>query len=307
MAKSFVVSVPDQGLIDLLTPHVSDVELVVWDLEGPAPLPEIDIVVPPYMASPGLLHQLTTTSTRLVQYASIGFDGVAAVLPPGIVLANAATVHESSTAELALALILASQRGIVDFVHQQDAGVWQKRSYNSLADRTVLLLGYGGVGKAIEERLLPFETEVVRVASRARTDEHGRIHGMDELDELLPQADIVILGVPLSDATRGLADAAFLAKLQDGALVVNIARGPVVDTDALLAELNSGRLRAAIDVTDPEPLPEGHPLWSAPNLLISPHVGGATSAMWPRLVKLIVQQIERTKAGEEPVNVVLRS
>jgi len=307
MAAPLVVSVPGRTLLEGLAPLVEAVEFVEWDVSGPAPRSEIDIVVPPYMGGTERFGLLGTTRSRLVQSQSIGYDGVEEVLPPGIVFANAATVHETSTAELTVALILAAQRGIPDFVRAQDAGRWEPARLASLADRRVLLIGYGGVGKAIEERLRPFEVEIVRVASRARDEDAGHVHGMDELPDLLPGADIVVLGVPLTDGTRGLADAAFLAAMADGALLVNIARGPVVDTAALVAELASGRLRAALDVTDPEPLPPGHPLWSAPNLLISPHVGGATSAMMPRAIRLIAEQIRRMQAGEEPLNVVLRT
>jgi len=307
MAQPLVVSLPLQEFVGLLKPHVHDVDFVLWDLSGPAPRSEIDIVVPPYPTRPEVFPRLSSVRTRLVQSGSIGFDGVAEKLPPGVVFANAASVHETSTAELTLALILASLRGIPDFVRAQDAGRWAPQTRPSLADSTVLLLGYGGVGKAIEARLLPFETRVVRVAAHARSEESGAVHGMDELDALLPEADIVVLAMPLNTSSRGLADAAFLARMKDGALLVNIARGPVVVTDALLAELSSGRLHAALDVTDPEPLPAGHPLWRAPNLLVSPHVGGASDALFPRLRRLIVEQIERMQRGEEPVNVVLRS
>ncbi|HVL61911.1 MAG TPA: NAD(P)-dependent oxidoreductase, partial [Microbacterium sp.] len=170
-----------------------------------------------------------------------------------------------------------------------------------------LLLGYGGVGRAIEARLAPFEVELVRVASRARDDAEGHIHGIDELPELLPTADIVIVGVPLTDATTGLVDGAFLSAIPDGALVVNIARGGVADTKAVLQHATRGRLRYATDVTDPEPLPTGHPLFDLPNVLVSPHVGGASTAMMPRMARLLRDQIERMSRGEQPRNVVLRS
>jgi phosphoglycerate dehydrogenase-like enzyme len=169
----------------------------------------------------------------------------------------------------------------------------------------VLLVGYGGVGKAIEARLLPFETEVTRLASRGRDDERGRIHGIDSLFEQLPLHDIVVVSVPLSEQTRHLVDNRFLAAMADGALLVNVARGPVADTEALLRETASGRLRAALDVTDPEPLPQDHPLWKVPGVLITPHVGGASSAMLPRVARLIRKQIGLLQAGQEPVNVVL--
>jgi len=286
------------------------VEVLEWDLEGPPPVASgrrIDVVVPPYMGASARLGALAGLDVGLVQSQSIGYDDIADALPPGHVFANAATVHETSTAELTLALVLAAQRGIPDFVRAAAEGRWAPARHESLADRRVLLIGYGGVGRAIEERLAPFEVELTRVASRARDDERGRIHGIDELPQLLPDAEIVIVGVPLSDATTGLVDADFLAALPDGALVVNIARGKVADTDAILAEARTGRLRFALDVTEPEPLPQGHPLFALPNVLVSPHVGGASTAMMPRMARLLREQIERMLRGDEPVNVVLRS
>jgi phosphoglycerate dehydrogenase-like enzyme len=163
------------------------------------------------------------------------------------------------------------------------------------------------VGKAVEARLAGFEVEVTRVAARAREEAGVRVHGIDELPALLPDADIVVIGTPLTDATRHLVDDAFLSALPDGALVVNVARGAVADTDAVLDHARRGRLRFALDVSDPEPLPQGHPLFALPNVLISPHVGGATSAMLPRMARLLRRQIERMLAGEPPLNVVLRT
>ncbi|MCU1443967.1 MAG: hydroxyacid dehydrogenase [Cryobacterium sp.] len=301
------VSVPGTALRKALGAVPAGVDIVEWDLTGPPPAQAIDIVVQPYMNGSAGLASLATVKTRLVQSQSIGYDDVEKVLPPGNVFANAVTVHEASTSELTLALILASQRGIPDFVRAAEQGKWAPARHESLADRTILLVGYGGVGKAIEARLLPFETTVVRVASTARSDENGRIHGIDELPDLLPSADIVVIGVPLNESTTGLVDDGFLARMPDGALLVNIARGKVADTDALIAHAASGRLRLALDVTDPEPLPAGHPLFSLPNVLISPHVGGASTAMMPRMGRLLSRQIERMLRGDEPENVVLRS
>lgn len=271
------------------------VELVEWNLDGPPPAAasrrRIDIVVTPYMDASAKLGALAGVDVGLVQSQSIGYDDVPGALPPGHVFANAASVHETSTSELAVGLVIAAQRGIPDFVLAAAEGRWAPARHESLADRRVLLLGYGGVGEAIEARLAPFEVELTRVASRARDDEHGHIHGIDELPKLLPQAEIVIVGVPLTDATTGLVDAGFLAQLPDGALVVNIARGPVADTDAILAEATSGRLRFALDVTDPEPLPEGHSLWSSPGVLVVPHVGGASPASLPRMGRYLHRQL----------------
>jgi phosphoglycerate dehydrogenase-like enzyme len=287
------------------------VELVEWDMAEPPPAAasgrRIDIVVPPYMGAAARLGALDGLEVGLVQSQAIGYDDVPDALPPGHVFANAASVHETSTAELAIGLAIAAQRGIPDFVRAAGEGRWAPARHASLADRRVLLLGYGGVGRAIEARLAPFEVELTRVASRARDDDRGRIHGIDELPALLPDAEVVIVVVPLTDDTTRLVDAGFLAALPDGALVVNVARGPVADTDAILAEATSGRLRFALDVTDPEPLPDGHPLFALPDVLVSPHVGGATSAMMPRMARLLRDQIERMVRGDEPRNVVLRT
>ncbi|GAA1507276.1 phosphoglycerate dehydrogenase-like enzyme [Agromyces terreus] len=307
MTDRLLVSLPGATLRDAIGPLPECVEVVLWDLSGPAPAEHLDLVVPPYMGASAKLGALEGVSTRLVQSQSIGYDDVEAALPPGHVYANAASVHETSTAELTLALVLAAQRGIPEFVRAADEGRWAPERRASLADRRVLLVGVGGVGEAIEDRLAPFEVEITRVGSRARDDARGRVHGTDELPELLPNAEIVIVGVPLTEATTGLVDAEFLAALPDGALVVNIARGRVADTDAILAEARSGRLRFALDVTEPEPLPEGHPLFALPNVLVTPHVGGASTAMMPRMARLVRDQVERMLRGDEPRNVVLRS
>ena len=304
MSARLRVSLPSRELVEALEP-ADGVEFVLWDLTGDAPDGRLDLLVPPYMGSTGALAALEGADVGLVQSQSIGYDGVADVLPAGVAFANAAGVHETSTAELALGMMIAAQRGIPEFARHQATGYWDRGQRPSLADRRVLLVGYGGVGKAIEARLLPFETEVTRLASRARQDAAGTIHGIDALYDQLPLHEIVVVSVPLSEDTRQLVDAKFLAAMQDGALLVNVARGQVADTEALLAETASSRLRAALDVTDPEPLPADHPLWTTPGVLITPHVGGASSAMFPRMVKLVRKQIGLLLEGRDPVNVVL--
>ncbi|MFF1696999.1 2-hydroxyacid dehydrogenase [Streptomyces sp. NPDC058257] len=249
------------------------------------------------------------TSVRAVQTLTAGIDHVQSglkFLAPGVQLCNAKGVHEASTAELALALTLASLRGIPRFVEGQRQEDWRSGFYPALADKSVLIVGYGSIGSAIEDRLAPFEcARVARVARSARATERGPVHPLAELPALLPEADVVILSTPLTDTSRGLVSADFLARMKDGALLVNVARGPVVDTKALLAELESGRITAALDVTDPEPLPAGHPLWQAPGVLISPHVGGSTSAFLPRAKRLLAGQLTRHVAGDPLANVVL--
>ena len=302
-----LVSVPDSRVRNLFDEVPQGVMVIEWDMTGPAPIDSIDIVVPPYMDATGKLAQLASVKTRLVQSLSLGYDGVEKVLPSGHVFANAASVHETSTAELTVALVLASQRGIPKFVRDAAEGRWAPDFLPSLADQTVLVIGYSGVGQAIEARLIPFEVTVVRVAHTARSDERGVIHGIESLPELLPLADIVVIAVPLTDDTMHLVDDAFLTLMRDQSLLVNIARGKVADTDALLSHASAGRLRLALDVTDPEPLPEGHPLFGLTNVLITPHVGGATSAMLPRAARLLTEQILRMQRGDAPLNVVLRS
>ncbi|WP_406342317.1 2-hydroxyacid dehydrogenase [Streptomyces sp. NBC_00648] len=249
------------------------------------------------------------TGVRVVQTLSAGIDHVQpglGALPTGVRLCNARGVHEASTAELTLALILASLRGIPSFVAGQEKEEWRSGFYPALADKSVLIVGYGSIGAAIEDRLAPFEcARVARVARSWRTTARGPVHPLTELPALLPEADVVVLSTPLTEQTKGLAGAEFLGRMKDGALLVNVARGPVVDTKALLAELESGRIRAALDVTDPEPLPAGHPLWHAPNVLISPHVGGSTSAFLPRAKTLIARQLTKYAAGQPLDNVVL--
>lgn len=302
---NLVVSVPTAQLQRDLQPVPDGVEIVVWTMDAPAPRTRFDMVVPPYMSMERVLGRLEGVEVGLVQGQSIGYEGVADILPAGMVFANAASVHEASTAELAVALILAAQRQLADFVRAQAEGRWAPVFADSLADRRVLLLGYGGVGTAVEARLAPFEVDVTRVASRARIEGGMPVHGVDELPSLLPDADIVVVTLPGGDATRRIVDDAFLAALPDGALVVNVGRGSLVDTEALVDHVGRGRIRAALDVTDPEPLPADHPLWSLPGVLIAPHVGGASSAMRPRIARLVRAQIDRLVAGEEPLNVVL--
>lgn len=245
---------------------------------------------------------------QVIQTLTAGIDHVTpalSALAPGVRLCNARGVHDASTSELALTLILASLRGIPGFVRDQGQERWQTAMRPALADKTVLIVGYGSIGQAIEERLLPFEVErVERVARSARQAQHGPVHAMSELAGLLPAADVVVLATPLTPQTRHLVDASFLERMKDGALLVNIARGGVVDTDALLAELRSERLCAALDVTDPEPLPAGHPLWHAPGLLLTPHVGGPTSAFLPRAVRLLRDQLSRFAQGDALRHVV---
>jgi phosphoglycerate dehydrogenase-like enzyme len=271
------------------------------EADVPGSIGEVEVYVPPYRFSEldsALIPRMS--SLKVVQTMTAGVEHVRPHVPDGVLLCNGRGIHDASTAELAMTLMLASLRGVPGFVRAQDAGVWMHGTRPSLADSTVLIVGYGAIGEALERRLAGFEVEVVRVARSAREG----VHGYDELAGLLPGADVVVLVVPLTDLTRGLVDEAFLDRMKDGALLVNVSRGAVVETCALLAALRSGRISAALDVTDPEPLPVDHPLWGAPNLLVTPHVGGASTAMEPRAHRLVRDQLARFAAGEPLVNVM---
>jgi phosphoglycerate dehydrogenase-like enzyme len=284
--------VPDNLRFETVLPTPDDM---------PGSVEEVEFYVPAYDLGPGhgrLLGRMPRL--KVVQTLTAGVDHIRNEVPQGVVLCNGRGIHNASTAELALTLTLASLRGIPGFVRDQDAEQWHQGWRMSLADKTVLVVGYGDIGRDIEARLLPFEVDVLRVA---RTPRDG-VHAMADLPDLLPLADVVVLIVPGTTETRGLVDAEFLARMRKGALLVNVARGPVVVTDDLVDALRSGHVRAALDVTDPEPLPAGHALWSAPNVLITPHVGGATPAMWPRAYRLVRRQLERFAAGKPVENVM---
>ena len=283
-------------------PSGVDVDVYDGNSAPPSTIQDVELYVIPYMvASREPLEVIRSMpSLRVAQTLTAGVDNFLPYVREGVTLCNARGVHDPSTAELAVALVLASLRGFPDFVRAQDRGEWASQQRPSLADRTVLIVGYGSVGAAVEARLAGFECTVLRVARRAREG----VADMSALADLLPRADVVVLTVPMTDETVGLVDGSFLAAMRDGALLVNVARGPVVVTDALLAELQGGRLRAALDVTDPEPLPTGHPLWSAPGLLLSPHVGGNTSSFLPRARRLVAEQVRRYCTGGSLLNVI---
>ncbi|MEO3935852.1 2-hydroxyacid dehydrogenase [Dermatophilaceae bacterium Soc4.6] len=308
------MTLPDQEWIDAIGPlgdvgGVDQLEVVPWDLHGPHPrADEIEVVVPPYLDQQLQLSLLSDLpSLRLVQVLTAGYDHVVPHLPQGVRLANAVGVHDASTAELTLALTLAALRGLPQFVQAQGRGEWlATQRWPALADKRVLVVGYGNVGRAIVRRLLPFEVEVTAVASRARAGDElvTAVHGLDELPDLLPHHEVVVVIVPLTASTAGLVDAAFLGAMPDGSLLVNMSRGKVADTDAIVAAAATGRLRFALDVTDPEPLPADHPLWSAPGVLVSPHVGGASTAFLPRARALVREQLRRYAAGQPVQHVV---
>jgi phosphoglycerate dehydrogenase-like enzyme len=288
-------------------PEGIDVDLYRADGDGwPDSITEVEFYVLPYMKGEEVLDRVGDMSRlRVIQTLTAGVENFLPYVPEGVTLCNAAGVHDASTAELAVALALASGRSLDHFARNQTSGAWEPlRLGISLADQRVLIIGHGHIGAAIERRLAGFEiASVTRVARRPRT-EPVLVHSVEELPKLLPNADVVFLVAPHTPQTEGMIGSKELAALPDGALLVNVARGKLVDTVALLAETSTGRIRAALDVTDPEPLPPEHPLWRTPGVLISPHVGGASTAFFPRADRLIAAQLDRFAAGQELENII---
>jgi phosphoglycerate dehydrogenase-like enzyme len=261
-------------------------------------LETVDFLVPGSVY-PELLERMPAlTRVAVVQVLSAGTDWVEPYVPPQATLCSARGARDAPVAEWVMGALLGVTSQLVECARVQ---TWTKRSLVDLGSWRVLIVGMGSIGRQIQQYLVPFGTEVIGVASRARNG----VHGIDELPELLPSADAVVLLAPLTDATRGLIGTRELTLMRDGAVLVNAARGPVVDTDALVAETTTGRLRAVLDVTDPEPLPDDHPLWSAPGVVaITPHIAGDSPTGNTRAVELAAEQLARWCAGEELLNIV---
>ncbi len=299
-----LVTAPTPRALDALRERTTGIDTVLWDFTTPPPADRIDMAIAPYMAPAASLAPVADANVGVLHLLSIGFDGVRDAVGADILICNAAGAHEEATAELALAMILASRRGIPGFVRAQDCARWEQRFSIGLRGQRALVIGAGGVGTALTQRLLACGVHVERVGRSARRDELGRVIASAEMREHLPTSDIVVLAVPLTAETKGLVDAEFLAALPDDALIVNVARGPVVDTAALTAQLDTGRLFAALDVVDPEPLPADHPLWSQHRALIIPHVGGRVDTMHDALDDLLADQVERLRGGQQLRNVL---
>jgi phosphoglycerate dehydrogenase-like enzyme len=266
-----------------------------------ADLESIEFYGPRYMGGPQAIAMVPQMkSLKVIQSPNAGVDDVLKIRPEGVTLCNAAGVHDASTAELAVGLAIASRRGFAPFAIQQQAQHWQHERMPSLSDSKIAIIGFGNIGKTIMKMLSGFEVTVTPFSKSGRD---GSLT-FDHFDRLLPTFDVVILIVPLTDQTRHLMNAERLAAMKDGAALINVARGAVVDTEALIRELNSGRITAGLDVTDPEPLPDGHPLWSARNVIITPHVGGDSEAFTPRGRKLVEEQLARFAAGEPLLHIV---
>jgi len=281
-----------------------DVTVDLYDGGGIVPdsLDDVEFYVPVLLPTPPSLDIMARMPRlSVVHLQTAGVDHVRPYLPAGVTMCNARGAHDAGTAEWIVGAIIAGRREFPEFALVQQEGRWAYHLTETLTDARIVIVGYGSIGESLERRLEPFEVDVVRVARSARPG----VHAIDELPGLLPDADVVVLLVPSTPATKGMVDAEFLAQMKDGALLVNAARGPVVETSALLAE--AGRLRAAVDVTDPEPLPPDHPLWRAPGVFITPHVGGSTPASTRRIAALVREQCGRYASGEPLRNVITGS
>ena len=265
-------------------------------------LSEVTFYVPTYMGGrPALELTKKMPNLKILQVPNAGYDDAMEFLRPGITLCNGRGIHDDSTAELAVGLTIASLRGFATFVRDQDKGEWVNKNYDSINDRKIGIVGFGSIGSTIARMLSGFSVEIVAFTQSGRDNTIA----ITDLDKHLPSLDVVILILPLNKESKHLFDARRLALMKDGALLVNVARGPIVDTDALVKELNSGRIKAGLDVTDPEPLPKGHPLWSAKGVLISPHVGGNSSAFEKRARRLIESQLNLLAQGKPLNNVIV--
>jgi phosphoglycerate dehydrogenase-like enzyme len=303
LSSNVVIWVPTEPVAQALA-GLDGVTVEVLAPDGtalPASAAEVEFYVPPFFPpTEAVLAMAQMPRLKVVQTLTAGFDRVRPHVPVGALLCNARGVHDASTAEWVVGVAVAALRQFPYFATEQAAGRWSYRFTDSLAGKTVLIVGYGSIGQAVDRRLAGFDVDVLRVARSARDG----VRAASDLPALLPLADVVILLAPVTPDTIGMVDAAFLAAMKDGALLINAARGVLVVTDALVAEVSSGRLSAAMDVTDPEPLPPGHPLWSLPNVLITPHIGASTPYSGMMAASFVRTQAERYLTGQPLANMI---
>ncbi|MGO2596790.1 NAD(P)-dependent oxidoreductase [Glutamicibacter ardleyensis] len=301
------VLVPWQSLVDSM--QIPGVETVLWNINDGEP-PAADVLVTERPLDPAHRSRVSRIpGLKHVHLLSLGYEWVLEHLPGEAVLSNSRGAVEDSTAEHCLALVLATLRELPAAMASQKEQEWPRLWTSSLFGSNVVVLGVGGVGTATIERLKAFKpARITGVASSPRIlDDGTNVVALRDAAELLPEADVVICTLPHTPQTQGLIDAGFLQRMRDGALLVNVGRGPIVNTADLLDELRSGRLRAALDVTDPEPLPTGHPLWTAPNCIITPHMAGDTSEFMRLVSDLATQQVQLLSTGSAPHNIVHRN
>ena len=316
------VGFPAYITADLLRDFPEGIELIPVSEEMDRDV-EIDVWIPDFYPKRAMQAWPHLHGVKLVLSMLAGTDWIPGTVGPHVTICNARGAHNVSTAEWTLGAILAMLKYFPLYLDIQKSEIWKRRfdagehyatitgdtrpyhpevMLEELTGRTVLLVGYGAIGKEIERMLAPFEVKMLRVARSPRTA--PEVHAVNQLDQLLPEAEVVVLILPITAESRGLIGAPQLALMREGTLLVNAARGPIVDTDALVGALKEGRIRAAIVVTDPEPLPEGHPLWSCPNLLITPHVAASTPQAAPRALRTVADELRRYMRGEPLKNVV---
>ena len=299
---AITVLVPDDFGMSALA-GIEGVELVRFHRGQPLP-PEAEraqVLVPGFLAGQDAVSVIERLpNLRLIQLLSAGAEHWLGQVPDGVLLSICRGAHGGSTAEWVIGALLAIYRELLEFERDRQLRRWHQHVTETLQDKQILVIGAGDLGRQLKRRLDTFDARTTLVGTHARDGVRGR----DELPELLPHHDAVVLMVPVTPATTRMVDAEFLSRMADGAVLVNAARGVVVDTDALLAELRTGRLRAALDVTDPEPLPPDHPLWTAPGLLLTPHVAGSVGGHRERAYAIAAAEIARFAAGKEPENLV---
>jgi phosphoglycerate dehydrogenase-like enzyme len=298
------VCLPDEQARTLVGDLGPDIRVLLWDglSEAPAEFADVDVLVGKYASAPPTRETLEGAAhLALVQLLSAGVEHWLDRVPHGVVLCNGRGVHGASTAELAVAGLLSLWRDLPHFLYEQRAHRWSPTSTESVADARVLVLGAGDIGRRVAAALSAFDASPTLVGRTARDG----VRALADVPDLLPDHEAVVVALPATPDTIGLVDARFLAALPDGAALVNVARGSIVVTDDLVAELSRGRLRAFLDVTDPEPLPDGHPLWDAAGLILTPHVGGGTRGWEKRAYRLVREQIERFRRGEPLQNIVV--
>jgi phosphoglycerate dehydrogenase-like enzyme len=294
--------IPDRTGHDAVGELPEGVSLGLIPAEGELPkaILAAEFLVPPDRATRLYERLGQMRDLRVIQTLSAGVDRLLPFVPAGVTVCDARGTRDIPVAEWVLAVILAATKALPELRDRQREHQWEQRRSCELAGDTVLILGYGSIGAAVEARLAPFEVDLIRVARHARPG----VHSVDEMESLLPRAGIVVVLLPLTHATTGLLDAAMLERMRPGALLVNAARGQILDTAALLEQVRNHRLRAALDVTDPEPLPPDHPLWDEPGVLITPHFAGDTLAAERRAFGLVGEQVRRYARNEPLANVV---
>ena len=262
---------------------------------------EITIYIPTYMGGKKSLDPISDlTNLKTVQLLTAGYEDVIPFMRDELTLCNARGVHDFSTSELAVSLILAHYKDHREFAQSQSQGSWNHKTTGSTYGKEIAIIGAGSVAQRLKSMLAPFECKVTMFGQSARDG----VEAISTAQATVGKFDCVVLLVPLTASTQNLVDAAFLKAMKDGALLVNVARGPVVNTDALCAELASKRLFATLDVTDPEPLTNGHPLWSYENCTVIPHVGGDSTAFEPQARAFLAEQFKRIAQGMQPINIV---